>query len=88
MQNQPNNLKAVVDISKLSENDRITLTGQTAMSTPNGTWCLTDDQPGKIERYRDKMKKQFPFLELGEIKRGFPGLGCGGFTCKPPKTNS
>lgn len=79
-------MKLAVDLSKLSEDDRIRLIGNTVMNQRLSTWCLTDDVPGKVERYRAKLKDFFPMLILGEeIKRGFPAEGCAGFTVKPPK---
>lgn len=74
------------DISKLPEDDRIKLIGNLVMGKRLSTWCLTDDEPDKPERYRRKMKQWFPLLVLGEeIRRNFPGKGCAGFTVKPPE---
>lgn len=76
-------MTAYVDISKLPENQRIKAIGKLVTNTRQSAWCLTDDEPGKIERYKKKMTEWFPELKLGEIKRAFPAEGCGGFTVHP-----
>jgi hypothetical protein len=74
-----------VDMHKLSEDERIKFIGTTVMQKRISTWCLTDDEPGKIERYRKKLSERFPLLVLGEeTRRNFPVKGTGGFTVNPP----
>lgn len=75
--------RAMVDIHKLPEDDRIKLMGELVM-TGETIWVLTDDEPGKIERYMQKIKHWFPAIKCGEIVRGFPGKGVGGFKALPP----
>lgn len=76
------------DISKWPEDKRIKFIGNLVMESRKSAWCLTDDEPDKPERYRRKMHNWFPLLVLGEeIKRGFPGPGCAGFTVNPPAFN-
>lgn len=79
---------AVVDLHKLTEDERIAFQGNFVMLNRISTWVLTDDEPGKPERYQAKMKKAFPLLVVGEeIRRSFPSKGCAGFTVKPPPHN-
>lgn len=74
-----------VDMSRLSEDERIDVIGNFVMEGRVATWCLTDDEPGKPERYRTKLHTRFPLLILGtEIKRSFPTKGVAGFTVNPP----
>lgn len=80
-------MDAMLDLSKLSEDQRIKAIGNFVMESRKSTWCITDDEPDKPERYKRKMKKQFPFLVLGEIKHRFPGKGAAGFTVYPPVQN-
>lgn len=78
-------MTAFVDISKMSENQRIKYTGNFVTESGNSAWCMTDGEPGKPERYKKKMGEWFPLLKLGEIKRSFPAAGCAGFTVHRPE---
>lgn len=74
-----------VDMSRMSEDERIDFIGALVMQQRISTWCLTDDEPDKPERYRAKLHTRFPLLILGtEIKRSFPAKGVAGFTVNPP----
>lgn len=76
-----------VDIAKLSEDERIELAGRMAMQERKSSWLLTDDVPGKPERYREKLRLRYPLLRIGEIKRSFPVKGSAGFSVYPPQEN-
>lgn len=73
------------DMSKLSEDERISFIGRIVTEKRLSTWCLTDDETDKPERYRRKLRERFPSLICGEeIRRNFPAKGCAGFTVHPP----
>ena len=72
--------KLAIDFSRLPEDERIQIMGAMIRRTGKRAWCCTESEPGKIERYREKMAKLHPDLVLGDIQRDKPAKGLSGFT--------
>jgi hypothetical protein len=51
------------DLHSLPEDDRITQIGQHAMAG-NIVGFIVEDEPGKLERYLEKLKTQFPRIRV------------------------
>ena len=62
-------MKGFADIADLSEDDRITAIGNRAM-TGEVVGFITDDEPGKAERYIRKLAKRFPKVVILDQKPG------------------
>lgn len=67
-----NKPKAVFDLHRVSEDDRITMIADSimGMGSTGLVGVLVDDVPGKPERYIEKLTTRFPLIEL--VDRG-PG---------------
>lgn len=60
-----------VDLYSLEEDDRINQIGRVVVEQGKTAAFITDDDPGKVERYISKLTERFPGLEvIGK----FPGL--------------
>lgn len=64
------------DIADMEEDNRIASIGLTAMERPGKEIAfITDDEPGKPERYIEKLLKQFPSLSVvKQFKGPTPGV--------------
>lgn len=78
-------MKAVpyADLHTLSEDDRITLAGKAVMNDRLTIGVLTDDEPGKPERYIAKLKERFPGIVIVGQWKG-PVKGCVTIKVGPP----
>lgn len=58
------------DIADVPEDERIAAIGKHAISTDGTTAFITDDEPGKPERYIAKLLNLFPELEVVRQGKG------------------
>lgn len=62
-------MTAYADIANRDEDSRIDIIGRTAM-TGKIVAFVTDDEPGKVERYIEKLKNKFPDVKVIEQVKG------------------
>lgn len=58
------------DLSELVEDERIKILGEHLMQTDRPVMITTDDVPGKLERYIEKLTARFPLVEVFEQGTG------------------
>lgn len=56
------------DLADYPEDERIQAIGEKTMRSKKTVMFVTDDEPGKAERYMEKLQKHFPGIRL--VARG------------------
>ena len=69
------NNPAYADLASMPEDERLDLMGRFVTETGKTVSIITDDEPGKPERYIKKILKRFPHLRIVERFKGpIPGV--------------
>jgi hypothetical protein len=77
-------VKAYADLGDLNEDKRIDIIGQQVMRGWRSVSFIVDDEPGKAERYIEKLQKKFPGVTV--VERGIgPVPGTVWIKVKPPE---
>jgi hypothetical protein len=71
------------DIADHDEDDRILIIGQQVMTQNKTVAFIVDDQPGKVDRYIEKLRAKFPGIRLIWRGKG-PVAGCEAVKMGPP----
>lgn len=67
--------KAFVDLHRLPEDERIRVIGEYCLMNPSEKVAVpTDDEPGKPERYKQKLETKYPQLKVEIAGRLFEGV--------------
>lgn len=75
-----------VDFHRLTEDDRILVMGKMVMEQKKVACFLVDDEPGKPQRYINKLLKHFPTINIIGQWEG-PTPGCVTVKIGPPGVN-
>lgn len=79
-------LAKYIDIADAEEDKRINLIGKAVTESRKTVAFMTDDIPGKAERYIKKLTERFPELEIMDTFKG-PVKGVVTIRCKPRDPN-
>jgi hypothetical protein len=75
--------EAYADLAALPEDQRIRIIGDTVMKTRKTSAVVTDDEPGKAERYAQKLRDWFPGIVVSAALPG-PTRGAVTMRVSPP----
>ena len=58
------------DLGDFDEDKRVQTIGEAVMKHQLAVAFITDDEPGKVERYIEKLKARFPGIQIVSIVKG------------------
>lgn len=73
--------KALLDMHRFKEDDRIRAIGNYCMDTGDKAGIIVENEPGKRERYIKKLTEWFPMVEVADLHDG-PTEGTVMFTAR------